>query len=615
MLKNIIACTLALSLSTSLFAQDELFLSLTRKAAPAADLPTNVSVIPQQMIQEKKPVTLGELLESEAGIHRLTNGTLGQISTVYIRGASSEQVLVLIDGRRVNSFVDGGVDLSTIPAELIERVEIIRGSAAAIYGTSAVGGVINIITKQPSGEKIDLALNAGYGSFNTQRTGLDLSVAKKRTSAVLNVARNTSDGWREHSDYANNAVFARITHDAGNAGKVDLSGSAFHGTLSVPGIMLKDPLLWIPLSTDDYDGIIEKQTLTPRAVQTQAKDYLRLGHEKQWSHETLQTSVYTSRDIKSFTDPDSFLDADYRSSTFGGEARLLARSGLTVGTEWWQELFTQKDKTSDTDTLKKSRTTGALYLQEELATGAFSFIPSLRVDDNSEFGSVVSPRATVVFHASDELKVSANSGKAWRAPTFNELYYPLDAWGFQGNINLKPESGISSDIGAQYTAASFRASVTFFTATIEDLIEWGLSPENVGTAEQHGVECVFAQKINALLKHSLNYTYLWAEDTENNRQLRYRPQNEAHYSLTCTPASLFSLTATAAYVGPRKTGDAAVPELDEYLLLGARILRQAGPLELWASCDNITDKKYQSVLGYPLPGATYSAGITWKFQG
>lgn len=616
MLKNMTICALALSLSTSLFAQEELFLSLTRKAAPAADLPTNVSIISSQMIQERKAATLGELLESETGINRITYGTLGQVSSAKIRGASSEQVLVLVDGRRVNSFVNGGVDLSTIPTEMIERVEIIRGSAAAIYGTSAVGGVINVITKRPSGDTMGLGLTAGYGSFNTQRAGLDLSVAHGRTGAIVTIARKTSDGWRDHSEYVNDALFARLIHDAQSAGVFDLSGSTFHSDLNVPGEM---SIGGTPITTDDYDGTIETQTLTPNAVQRQAKDYLRLGHEKQWTRETLQTSIYTSRDITSYADKNIYAttDDEYRSSSFGGETRLLARGGLTAGIEWWQELFTQMDKVTTTEKLTKSRTTAALYLQEELAIGAFAVTPSLRMDKNSEFGTVVSPRATVLYHVSDELKLSANSGKTWRAPTFNELYYPLDAWGNQGNKDLKPESGISSDVGAQYTAESFRVSVTYFTAFINDLIEWGFSPKNIGKASQQGVECLFAQKLSPALKHTVNYTYLWAEDTENKRQLNYRPQNQANYAVTFSPAGLFSVTGTIVHVGPRKTVSLFHPvtEIEGYTLLGARMTRQAGLCELWASCENITDEKYQSVLGYPLPGTTYAAGLTWTFNG
>ena len=161
-MKKIISLLAVLSLAVSTFTQtliaadneknneDEeiLFLSLTKTAEPLSNLTTNLTVITEEEIKEKSAKTLGDIIESELGIAYKNYGPLGQNQSVFMRGASSAQTLVLVDGRRVNSISLGGADFTAIPANMIEKVEIIRGSGAAIYGTGAFGGVINVITKK-----------------------------------------------------------------------------------------------------------------------------------------------------------------------------------------------------------------------------------------------------------------------------------------------------------------------------------------------------------------------------------------------------------------------------------------------------------------------------------
>ncbi|MDR1695687.1 MAG: TonB-dependent receptor plug domain-containing protein, partial [Endomicrobium sp.] len=167
MKKIISALLFVVFAANAAFAQD-MFLSLTKTQENIDELPTNVTVITQEDIENKHVGTLGELLENETGIFYKTNGTTGDMPTVFMRGAAkSARTLVLIDGRRANTGGDGGANFMAIPAAAIERVEIIRGAGSVIYGSGAFGGVINVITKTAKEDVPGAAFGASYGADQT----------------------------------------------------------------------------------------------------------------------------------------------------------------------------------------------------------------------------------------------------------------------------------------------------------------------------------------------------------------------------------------------------------------------------------------------------------------
>jgi outer membrane cobalamin receptor len=556
-------------------------------------------------------------------------GTLGAVSNIMIRGSSAEQVLVLIDGRRINDPAMGIVDVGLIPTENIERIEIIRGGASAIYGTSAFGGMVNIITKRPADEALKTELGYSAASFDTHHFRLNFDVKRDRLSGLFTAGRTLSAGWRENSDYSNRTFFTRLGYDAGTWGTFDLSGSSFRSDTGVPGM---------GVSLDQYDGTREKQASTPDARQTEDRSYIRLEDCKRFdSGDAVKAVCYGSNNDTDYRVPSWAKDDRYASAVFGDELQFMSRFGTTVGMEWWQELYRQTNNVTATTPIDRSRISSAVYLQQELRLGRFGLIPSLRYDDNSSFGGIYSPRITVTLQASDALKLSGNAGKAWRAPTFNELYWARDVnvfWGTTyvtvGNTALKPEEGISSDIGAEYTHRLFKCRATAFLTDSKDLISWqqisdpGTNtvttiPMNIGKARQTGLELEWSQRIVSGLYHQLNYTYLWAEDRDRKTVLPYRPRHTANYALSFLTARGTCLSADLKYVSPQETGDdfpPVVSALPEYALLGATVTQRfAASAELWFRAENITDKQYQTRLEYPLPGRTFSAGLNIRFWG
>ncbi len=625
--RTLLCIAFILSLSP-LSAQEagSVFLTLTRKAEPIDALPSSVSVITSAQLQERNPATVREALEAQAGLAGGSYGTLGATSHLMFRGSSPEQVLVMVDGRRVNDPGMGLVDLGSIPIETVERIEIIRGGASGLYGANAFGAVVNIITKQPQHDIPQVEFAAENKSFNTRRYRFAFDVRRDKTSGLVTASKTLSDGYRENSRYDNNNFFVRLGHDATEYGKFDLSGSFFRTDTGVPGM---------GVSLDQYDGEVEKTASTPDALQKEDRSFIRLEHLKELGKDFFKSTVYASQNNTSYSVPSWLLNDKYGSHVFGSELQYSAGFGTTVGIEWWQELYKQSDATTSAVKMERSRTASALYVQQQWNTGRFGFLPSLRFDSNSAFGTVLSPRITVTARASDALQLSTNAGKAWRAPTFNELYWPKESsafWGTtyvtEGTPGLTPEEGVSMDIGAEYSFTSAKAQLTAFLTESSNLISWEQSsdlaaatvttaPQNIGKARQQGFELELQHKIASGLYHQLRYTYLMAEDTVKNKILAYRPCNKIHYEVSyLTPWSLKAI-ASGEYVSSQETGDTFPPLVDrlsEYALANLTLSQRIAGLELWVKAENITDTKYQTRLEYPLPGRVFSTGVTIAFQ-
>jgi outer membrane cobalamin receptor len=591
------------------------------------DMPVNVTSVSNAQIKENNYRTVADAVNSQPSVSYGQYGTLGGQVNIMLRGSTSEEVLVLVDGRRINSVSMGLVDLGTIPLDNVDRIEIIRGGACALYGTSAFGGCVNIITKKATDETPSLDLSVTGGSFNTQRYNMAVQAKKEKLSVFASAGQTLSDGYRQNSDFRGNDFTAKFGLDLSNAGQFELS-TIFHTDKSgVPGL---------GITLDKYDGTTEKLASTPDARQTNANASWKLEHLKSWDAYSLKSTVYSTNKDGTYEVPSYFEDQEYKTLIFGGEEQFYNRIGTTAGIEWWEEMYKQLNNLAGVTQMDKSRVTTAGYVQQELKYGKFIATPSVRFDANSAFDNIFSPHLTVIFQANETVKLSANSGKVWRAPTFNELYWPLDTSIFSGvtyvtlgNLSLVPEEGVASDVGAEYSFNSFKTKLTAFYTESKDLISWDTTvdpvtgivttmPENIGKSIQTGSEFEVSQKIVSGLYHKLNYTYLWAEDTVNNTPLIYRPRNTVNYDISYLTAWNMTFDAQVQYISSQETGTTPT-ELPEFALLNFGVTQKIKDFNVWGKVNNLTDKKYQSRAsfngGYPLPGINFSAGLTVKFWG
>ncbi|MFH1367805.1 MAG: TonB-dependent receptor [Elusimicrobiota bacterium] len=620
-IKHIALFVCAVFASTLVSAQDDVFLSLTRKAKDIKEMPTNVTVIGETEIAAKKAENAGEIIKNTVG---LTSGqygpSFGGQFDVMLRGSSPEEVLVLIDGRRINNPSMGLVNMGLIPAENIEKIEIIRGGASAIYGTNAFGGTINIITKKPKDDAPSAELGFNAGNFNTQGYRLNLNAKKGALSGFASAGKSLSDGWRDNSKFDGRNFSGRLGYEAGAAGNFDLSASIEASDYGTPG----------PGATlDKYDGTVEKESSSD-GIYKDFKNYYRLEQSLALGENLIKNSVYSSLSDSNYSEALNFKDNDYKNFVFGAESQFIHEIGFTAGAEWWEESYKNGDNIMDTTLVDKSRVNAACYIQQELKAGNFAFIPSARYDSNSVFGSVFSPRTTITWQASDALKLSANSAKAWRAPTFNELYWVRESFVWsgvtyitEGTPDLVPEEGITSDLGAEYTFSACKAGLTAFLTDSRNLISWDSTFDaatntsfyktaNINKAKQTGAEFTFDHKLASGLYHSVNYMYLWAQDTVKEEMLIYRPRNTANYKITCLTPFDTRFDVSAQYVSEQETGE-TYAFLPEYTLVNFGVSQKIRDTELWLKANNVTDKKYQTRNKYPLPGINFNAGVTVKF--
>lgn len=585
--------------------EEIVFLSLTKNAEPLSDLTTNLTVITEEEIKEKNAKNLGEIVDGEAGISYKSYGPLGQTQSIYMRGSAAGHVLVLVDGRAVNDIgTGGGADFTSIPANIIERVEIIRGSGAALYGTGAFGGVINVITKKATPLTPNVNPYFSYGTFNTINTGITGAYANDVISILIAPSMLSSDGYRKNSFYDSKNIFSKIGVNLTENSEIVLSGQAYNADLGNPGSLTY---------------------ASETAKQFEDNNYLKLDYNTKIEDFKVQVSGYNANYTRKAGDVtgDPYMDYlnKYNTINTGVKGNVTYKEMLTLGLEWDKTEFKQKDLLSDTEKINRSRENAAAYLQAILKFGDLTLIPVVRGDKNTDYEDVFTPALSAVYKLTDEIKVSGNVSKVWNAPTFGQIYGD-DTW-YAPAPDLKPEKGISSDLGVEYSNEKVGISLTGFYITSEDLIQNKLAglvyqAQNVDKARQYGyeVEATYYmnyQNIPKGIKHKLNYTYLRAEDTKTHKDLIYKPMHTFNYILSVSPVKQFKFTVDVSYVTSTlcETRD----YLKDYCLVGARADYQINKyVSLWVKGDNLTnDEKYQLSYGYPMPGITGTAGIDVRF--
>ncbi|MFB0526829.1 MAG: TonB-dependent receptor plug domain-containing protein [bacterium] len=602
----------------------------TRGPRMVKDLPTNVSVITREEIAESDARNVGEVLNNRLGVGIRRYGTLGAKSQIALRGCSAFQTLVMIDGRPVNSISDGLADLSQFPIDNIERIEVVRGPASALYGANALGGVVNIITREAKEEKITADVNLGMGSFGTQIARLNFATMGTNVKAYFTMSNNTSDGWRKNSAYDNRNFTGRLAYNAGKIGNFELRGGYYREKLGLPGENYKlDPI------TNERILFGERFASDPNHNREDEKEYAVLEYSNGGKNSKLLLKAYGSNDQKRDRNPDKPRDDLHENVTQGIETQLDTLYGITLGMDIHQDKYKQRDEVDSQTKISEKTLNESMFLQEALSLKPMIATLGVRYDHHSAYGGQINPSFSLVCQLSQQgesLKLSFNLGRGFRAPTFCDLYQPYteyEEYDAEGTPNLKPEKAWAYDLGFEHQLGNLLLSkITLFETNIEDLIDWAWVPSakpwgfwfpsNVAKAYSQGIEVEFIHQIMSGLSHSVNYTYIHSaskgEGEDKYEIAPYKPHNRVNYRINYTNNFGLKVSLGTEYVDEQwtvrgKTGD----RLPEYFLLNARIAQRIRNLEAYISLDNILDKKYQTVFGFPMPGRTIMAGISWKF--
>ncbi|TRZ50355.1 TonB-dependent receptor [bacterium] len=564
----------------------------------------NISIITSKDFESTATDEITEVLDLLPSVDILEYGSTGSTRSVHIRGASSAQVLTLIDGRPVNTPRDGVTDFNQIPLSNIERIEVLRGPASSIYGANAVGGVINIVTKSGK-EKMQTELLSKFGSFSTKHTYLTHGYKIRDFDYLLAYDYFASGGYRANSSYLSNNVNTKFGYQFNKDNRVMVSSGYYNSKVGAPG----------PASSPDLN---DKQKAFKRYVDLTYAGKLLEGQNillKLFHNSDRLEFIETPEPLDKTTNQTKVYGMDIQvSQTFFGIFRTA------IGTSFQENRLNSSNSGEHAYNLK-----GA-YFESEMdffKTGSLKF--GARWDKYSNFGDRISPSASCEFWLFNILKLHALAAKSFRAPTFNDLYWPREDYGFwggvEGNPNLKPEKAISYEAGLSgYLFKKFKTDVTLFKTEFKDLIEWTVDnnwwwrPRNVSSATIKGVEVETEFLLKEHLKANFNYTYLGAKNTNTKRWLIYRPRQLYKIRLAYSPNSKFELGLSTIYKTKSFANADNTVHLKQYCVSNLNFIYRINKnAEVNFEINNIFDRMYQEERDYPMPGRAFYGGMKISF--
>lgn len=484
---------------------DHVVVTATRQESRADDLLADVTVVTREQIERLGDTTLAQVLSRTAGVFVTDGGLPGKTVSVLIRGTDSGHALLLIDGMPVTSATLGQAPFETLNAAEIERIEILRGPASSLYGSEAIGGVVQVFTRRGQGPaKPRLALR--YGSHDTRDLQAGVAGGTEQWSYALSASRLQTDG---------------ISATRGPSANPDRDGyknSAASGSLQWRPAEGHELGVHVLRSADenhtdgdfDFDNHTDNDILSWNA-------YTRNRLSERWTS-TLRVGAM-----------------EYAADNFrpGAKDRFVTDTGLVswqndIRTAWGTWLAGIEQQRQEVDTsgalVVDSRTTDSAFLGWTAAFGAHGVQVNVRHDDIERFGSEKTWSAAYGYQLTEALRAFASLGTAFKAPSFNDLYYPVNCFSFGcfgGNPELKPESARNREVGLAWERAGEEVRVVYFDNRISDLIDWGFTPENIGKARIRGLTASYRGRAQAW-QWNVVADFLDPRDEETDNVLRRR---------------------------------------------------------------------------------------------
>lgn len=581
-------------------------ISATKTPQDIADMATNVTVISREEIERFDYADLTEAIESLSEVKVGRNGGIGALSTVAMRGSTASQVLILIDGRVITDHSFGIGIPDQIPLDNVERIEIIKGGGSVLYGANAVGGIINVITRKAVSKEPSIDFGYEYQRYDTQKYRLNFDINRGPASGFFSASRRTSSGFRENENFLGEDIFIKLGYDFDEFGEVTLSGNLYNDDKGIPGRNLTP--------VDQWGDDLERATSTPNNTQENYKQYGIIEHKLSGiGGFSFKTRLYGNADERKDKYANSASDTVSQNISKGVELQADMPYGITAGVDIRQDRFFQKRYLSNS-MLKNSRFTDrAFYAQGKFdLPGRVTLIPGVRFENHSEYTLQTNPKCTAVYRITDSMKLSGNAGRGFRAPTFNELSY---------NPNIEPEKSLSYDFGGEYSFTDFlNVKTTLYRIDFTELVTWQPDPfgnwlpvNSQGEVRSTGVETAVSHKINKYMSHSANYTYNSTRDRETEKVLFYRPAHKINYSVRMTNNSGTALNISVEGVGRQFTDNIMESSVPGYATADFRLTQVFLSAKVFMGVDNLTNKRYLTRVGYPLPGKIYYAGIKINF--
>ena len=607
------------SLASANNKSDEMVVSANRFEQPISSILAPVTVVTREDIDHWQSNTVIDVLRRLPGVDIAQYGGIGQQSSLFIRGSESRHVLVLIDGVRLNQAgISGSSDMSQIPISLVQRIEYIRGARSAVYGSDAIGGVVNIITRR---DNVGTTLNAGIGSYGYQNyngstqqkigenTTVTAAAAYTYTKGFDLAPKDVSPRDYDKDGFLNKSLWLGVEH------QLSSEISAYARAYGYDNRTRYD--------ASEYSGVrVDTRKLYSRTYETGVK-----YHQNQYSTSLSGSYSY----VKDYNfDPrqgqyasSSNLDESKQYNIQWGNNYRLDKGNISAGIDYQRQsiepngyaLITKKETMNNT----------GLYL-----TGQYSFVDSViaeaavRTDHHSEFNWHTSWQSGLSWEFYDGYKLVGSYATAYKAPNLSQLYaYSSSNWGTtKGNPNLKPEESKQWEIGVEGITGPLFWQINAYHNDIDNLIEYKYGDfistyENIGKAEIKGIEWV-GEFSTGFLHHQLTYQYVDPRNKKTNKVLERRAKQQVKYQLDWNIAEV-DMGLTYHYIGSRYDNDFSQSPSKRLKQGGVSLwdLTAAYPitsqLTIRGKIANMFDKDYETAYGYRNAGREYFLTGSYNF--
>lgn len=597
MFKKSMLATIVVGLPVFVFADssddplEHISVYATRQAQPVHQILSSVTVIDREQIEQAQVSDLPALLRQVAGVQISRSGGKGQTNTVFIRGGAAGHTLVMIDGVRAGSATLGYASLAELSLQQIEQIEVIKGPKAALYGSDALAGVIAITTRKSD----DTSVQLKTGRYQSH----EADIASTKEFGAFKVRGNLGWSDTEGFDVRPGTQADKDGFDQ-RYGKLGAEYNSAFGVWSADHNVLK--------STGQYDF---DPTWGPGADQVETKtNQSRLGWalDGEKSSQKLNLSTNKTEDLNWGDDSAATLfetkrhELDYQYSR-----QLTSEFTALTGVNWYQEDVSGSDLGYEVD----SRVNKAVFAGVSYLSGSWLADVTGRHDTQSQYGHYNTYELGLGYQVTTELLVRVSRGSAFKAPSFNDLYYP-----FSGNTALTPETATSDELGLKYNAGELQIESSIYQQSVSNLIQWAPMadgnwvPQNVGEAKIKGAEFSLSHSWQQV-QQQLAYSYTDAKDQATDTPLIKRSKHTVHWQGAYQWQD-WRVFVTSDYQSDFHTGDFMTPQLGGYTLWGAGLSYDLSPqLQISAKADNLTNKDYLYVPGYAAAGAEWSLRLQW----
>ncbi|MEM1229948.1 MAG: TonB-dependent receptor [Pseudomonadota bacterium] len=581
---------------------DEIIVEATRLAQTTAEIGSSISIIDRERLDELAFPYALDALAHAPGVTINQNGAFGGQASVRIRGAASEQTLVLINGVPVNdtSTPGGGFNFARLDTENIERIEVLKGPQSTLWGTDAIGGVVSITTRRPE-EGLGGSVFLEGGSFDTFRGGAAVGGAGDTGEFRIAATRTETDG------------ISKADEDNGNREEDGFEADTvtLRGALNLPReARLSADLLWTDAESD-FDSFVF-------GAQGNVSD----GDETSFTEE-LSGNLSLSLPILDGRLTNLFLvgysEIDRRNVSNGaesfaaeGERTLLRYQGTAFLGEQHTLAFglerEETETTSDDTTID-----GAFLLYEYQPIDPLTLTAGLRRDDHDEFGAETTARLAAAYAINEAITVRASWGEGFKAPTlFQTTFFCCGA--VAANADLVPETSEAFDIGIDWRNERTTIGASLFRQDTEELITFSFAVggyENIAEVESQGVELTIEHALSDAFSAALNYTYLDTETGTGDSLFRL-PEHAADLTLNYRPNERWRGTLLVRHNGDEEnTNGTTLDSWTRVDLSGSVILGERA--EVFGRIENLLDEDYQQILGYGTPGRSATVGVRYRF--